>query len=162
MVLTALHCGAESGDLEYLTELLENTSLNVNKENKNTKRTALHMAASGGHLDIVKLLHQHKIELNALDVNGESAIHYCVRSSNNVESAKQIIEYLVKHGVSMNVQNKNGETALHIASRYGCAELVRCLCLCGADLDLQDDVNIIINGLFDFVFLFGLFDNKRN
>ena len=68
MVLTALHCGAESGDLEYLTELLktltelsENTSLNVNKENKNTKRTALHMAASGGHLDIVELLHQQSV-----------------------------------------------------------------------------------------------------
>ena len=150
MVLTALLCGAESGDLECLTELLQITSVNVNKENKNTKRTGLHMAASGGHLSIVKLLHHHKIDLAALDANGESAVHYCVRSAASVDSAKLIVEYLVKQGVSPNVANRNGETALHIAARYGCAEIVRCLCLCGADLDMQDDVNLFLSLCFSF------------
>ncbi len=98
------------------------------------------MAASAGKLAIVKLLHQYKINLHAQDINGETAIHHAVRS-NNVDTAKTIIEYLVHAGASLDVQNRIGETALHIAARYGCAELVHCLCMCGADLDLQDDVS---------------------
>ena len=39
----------------------------------------------------------------------------------------------------MDIQNKNGETPLHIASRYGCAEIVKFLCEYGANLDIQDD-----------------------
>jgi ankyrin repeat protein len=70
--------------------------------------------------------------------NNENAIHYCCRCS-NIESAKLIIQYLVKNNVSLDVQNKNGETPLHIASRYGCCEIVKFLCECGANLDLQDD-----------------------
>jgi len=139
-VLTALLCGAENGDYEYLSRLLSITSLNVNKQNSKTKKTALHMAASAGKLAIVKLLHQYKINLHAQDINGETAIHHAVRS-NNVDTAKTIIEYLVHAGASLDVQNRIGETALHIAARYGCAELVHCLCMCGADLDLQDDVS---------------------
>ncbi len=133
-------CGAENGDYEYLSRLLDLTPLNVNKQNSKTKKTALHMAASAGKLSIIKLLHQHKINLNAQDINGETAIHHAVRS-NNVETAKTIIEYLVHAGVSLDVQNRVGETALHISARYGCADLVHCLCMCGADLDLQDDVS---------------------
>ena len=107
------------------------------------------MAASTGKLDIIKLLHQYKINLHAQDNNGENAIHYTVRC-NNIEAAKSIIEYLVHAGVSMDVQNKNGETGLHIAARYGCAEIVECLCMCGADLDLQDDVSLSLRQLLKY------------
>lgn len=98
------------------------------------------MAASTGKLDIIKLLHQYKINLHARDANGETAIHHCVRS-NSIEAVKSIIIYLVKAGVSLDVQNNNGETALHIAASYGLADIVRCLCECGVDLDIQDDVS---------------------
>ena len=100
------------------------------------------MAASTAKLDVIKLLHQYKINLSAQDANGENAIHYAARC-NNIEAAKTIIEYLVHAGVSLDVQNRSGETALHIAARYGSAEIVQCLCMCGADLDLQDDVSLV-------------------
>ncbi len=63
------------------------------------------MAASSGKIEIIKLLHEKNINLNAQDNNGETSIHYCCRC-NNVEAAKQIIDFLLNHGVSLDTQNK--------------------------------------------------------
>jgi ankyrin repeat protein len=124
-------------------------------------------ASSSGKFDIVKLLHEKNIDLNAQDNNGENSIHYCCRCA-NVDAAKQIIEFLATHGVPLDIQNKvthtlhvichqsripllslwlfkNGETALHIAARYGCTDIIRYLCENSANLDLQDDVTLVDN-----------------
>ena len=57
--------------MPFIFNLLTNT--NIFNQSKQNKESALHMAASTGKLDMIRLLHQYKIDLNAQDI-----VSYCL------------------------------------------------------------------------------------
>ncbi|XP_013389888.1 death-associated protein kinase 1 isoform X2 [Lingula anatina] len=133
-VLTALFCATEDGNFAGIKRLLSMTSLDINISNRHGE-TALHRAASGGHVEVVKLLQSNGMNLNVTDQHGDNAVYWAARQGH-----VEVVKYLKEQGVSVDQQNKSGESALHVAARYGHSHVVQYLCEAGANVDLQDEL----------------------
>ncbi|XP_059803450.1 ankyrin repeat domain-containing protein 22 isoform X1 [Hypanus sabinus] len=136
---TALIAACRTGRVEIVQYLLRKEA-NVNLRNKK-KRTCLHYAVRRrftfldylliiilmpvlllGYIImeskksrneiLIKLLLSAKVDVNATDNNGNSALHYACQMKN-----KRIVSILVKANADVTIANKNGETPLDIAAR---------------------------------------------
>jgi hypothetical protein len=145
--------------------------LKCNPNHKNfrdyDRRTALHVAASEGHLDICKFLVEEKhIRINRSDRWGGSPLDDAHR-----HRQEDVVKFLREHGattgsldqttnliaaaaegdaeevklllsMSHNLQINAGDydrrTALHLAAGEGRIEVVQLLCSAGADVNVQD------------------------
>ncbi|CAH0395489.1 unnamed protein product [Bemisia tabaci] len=101
-------------------------------------QTALHIAAAGGHVDIVKILLQYGASIKTKDEKQRSAIFYASENGHF-----EIVEILVKHGNQLcqetvflkeqldSADNKR-KTPLFKASKSGHKEIVEYLLKCGS------------------------------
>ncbi|KAF5872951.1 putative nacht and ankyrin domain protein [Botrytis fragariae] len=97
-------------------------------------KTALHVAAFNGHLDILKLLLDTNIEHNAKDTAGRSALHDAARGGNF-----HIFRELIAAGLNLHDRNNNGEDPLCDACRNGHRDLVQEMLEIQSQLSLSDD-----------------------
>ncbi|BFY96992.1 hypothetical protein BsWGS_00032 [Bradybaena similaris] len=109
-------------------------NIDLNTANKHGE-TAVHMAASGGHVEVLKFLINKGVDISIKDKQGDSAVYWAARQGHT-----EIIKCLVEAGVSINTQNKSGETALHVAARYGHTSTVQYLCSIDANINLFDNL----------------------
>ncbi|XP_064646952.1 death-associated protein kinase 1-like isoform X2 [Lineus longissimus] len=131
--IDALFCAIEDGNLGGVKHLLTMAEhLDINHRGKNGE-TALHMAAGGGHVDIIEYLKEKGVDLAATDKHGDDAIYWAARQGH-----MDVIEYLKEQGVSLDTQNKAGEGAIHVAARYGHKQVIELLCDAKADVNLTD------------------------
>jgi serine/threonine-protein phosphatase 6 regulatory ankyrin repeat subunit B len=80
------------------------------------------VASSGGHLKVVReLLKHHKIDVNAKDDDGDTAL---IAASENCHW-EVVGTLLMHHELDVNARNDNGNTALLVASDQGHVEVVR-------------------------------------
>jgi hypothetical protein len=106
--------------------------------------TALHLAAAGYRVEIVKLLLAAGANANAAGNHRRSGpLHYAADGyvTGPVWDAKRqvkTIEVLLKAGAKINAQDKNGAAPLHRAVRTRCAAAVRFLLDAGADPVLKN------------------------
>jgi len=115
---TPLHCACRS-DCTQATEFLlslPEAAVHLHSPNKNGD-TCLHLAASHGSLDLVKLLLYHEADPFLCNHNGYTALECaCSGKRGLVEIAK----LLVKSGCNPERRNEvDGSTALHLAARRG-------------------------------------------
>jgi len=112
---------AESGDEEAVARLLAQGSDTTVMDSGN--HTALHLAARGGHLDIVALLQTHCPALiEAVDYSYDTALHLAARNGHD-----EIMKLLLTHGARVNVSTSRTfpRTALHRAAEGGHVSVVR-------------------------------------
>ncbi len=103
--------------------------------------SALHDAASFGHIEIVKLFIGRGVDVNGKDHNGRSVLH-CVSGPSRTE----IMKFLLDNGADVNQQTKYGDSPLHIAIYYGSKEAVKLLLDRGADIYAKNaDGEIAVN-----------------
>jgi hypothetical protein len=101
--------------------------------------TALHLAAAGSRVGIVKLLLAEGADPNAASNHRRSGpLHYAadgyvIHPAWDPKRQAKTIECLVAAGAKVNAADKNGATPLHRAVRTRCALAVACLLSCGAD-----------------------------
>jgi hypothetical protein len=101
--------------------------------------TALHLAAAGYRVEIMRLLLAAGADPNAaFNHRGGTPLHYTADGYVNgpVWDAKRqvkAIECLLAAGADIHRQDKNGATPLHRAVRTRCAAAVRCLLDAGSD-----------------------------
>jgi len=101
--------------------------------------TALHLAAAGYRVEIVRSLLSAGADPNANSNHRCSGpLHYAADGyiTGPVWDAKrqvETIQCLLEHGANINAQDKNGATPLNRAVRTRCAEAVRFLLKAGAD-----------------------------
>jgi len=106
--------------------------------------TALHLAAAGYRVEIVKLLLAAGADANAAGNHRHSGpFHYAADGyiTGPVWDAKRqvkTIEVLLKGGAKIDAQDKNGAAPLHRAVRTRCAAAVRYLLDAGADPKLKN------------------------
>ncbi len=93
-------------------------------------RTAMIVAAVGGHVDVMQLLVENKGNVRLKDRQGQSALYWAA-ASGQADS----VEFLIKLGAPVNDPNRQGTTPLMVAARRGYEEVVRLL------LDAKADVN---------------------
>ncbi|XP_070176153.1 death-associated protein kinase 1-like isoform X2 [Littorina saxatilis] len=134
-VMAALFCASEEGNVDGLKELSEMANnIDLSTANKHGE-TAVHMAASGGHVDVLKFLQDRGVNINIKDKQGDTAIYWAARQGH-----LEAIRCLHEAGVSLDSNNKSGETAVHVAARYGHAQVVDFLCTAEANINVIDSL----------------------
>jgi ankyrin repeat protein len=110
---------ADENSEQFIRRLLKE-GVNINAGAKNGS-TALHFAASLGHLEIAKLLVESGAEINAVDNAGRTPLHLAAEGRNparpNLQTA--IVKYLVEKGADTKIKAANGLTAIEMATRRG-------------------------------------------
>ena len=96
--------------------------------------TALMLAASGGHLEVARLLLAHNAQVNATNNEGETALHTAVR-----ENKPEIVTLLLENGAKVDALSTSSVSPLMVAAWSGFDTLVEQLLSAGADAELQDD-----------------------
>jgi hypothetical protein len=106
--------------------------------------TALHLAAAGYRVEIVRCLLAAGADPNAARNHRQSGpLHYAADGYINGpawDAKRQVktIGVLLDAGAVINAQDKNGAAPLHRAVRTRCAAAVRCLLKAGADPTLKN------------------------
>ena len=104
---------AYEGDLTVVKLFVE-TGMSVNTRDGDTGATALHMAAFGGHLAVVRYLLGQGAYVLARANTGATALHMAAFGGHLA-----VVEFLVGSGSSVDARDNNGVTALHYAG--GCS-----------------------------------------
>ena len=106
--------------------------------------TAVHLAAAGYRVEIVRLLLDAGADPNAAANHRRSGpLHYAADGyidgpAWEPKRQVQTMRCLLDAGAEINAQDKNGATPLHRAVRTRCAAAVRCLLSAGADPALKN------------------------
>jgi uncharacterized protein len=85
-------------------------------------------AIKSGNSATVQALLQQRIDVNAGEPDGTTALHWAVRGEN-----AQAVELLIRSGAKVKAQNRYGITPLYLASLNGNASIIEALLKAGAD-----------------------------
>ena len=88
----------------------------------NAGSTALHIAAGCGNRDVVEILLAQGARVDAVDKDGQTALHRAVRDGRGLlsvptpstGSGKDLAQLLLDHGVDSHARDNNGRTALEL------------------------------------------------
>ncbi|KAL1254989.1 hypothetical protein QQF64_013050, partial [Cirrhinus molitorella] len=117
---TCTHIAAAKGSVAVIKELLLFNRGAVTLNNKANGWCPLHLAAAGGHTEVVKVLLEAGASVTEEDAEGMTAIHLAAKNGHT-----HILEVL-KGSVSLKIQSsKTGLTALHVAACFGQVDFVR-------------------------------------
>jgi len=126
-----LHEAALEGDNDFVEMLLaQDFNLHI-RDDKG--RTVLLAAVEGGcSVRVVKLLLQHGVNPNVIDVFGNTPLHVAV-----INHRVELVQQLLEGGTNRDQRNREGETPLELARLYGCPVLERLL-ITGIDQSLSN------------------------
>ncbi|KAJ7131037.1 ankyrin repeat-containing domain protein [Mycena epipterygia] len=82
------------------------------------KKTALHLAAEHGHLDIVSLLVAKSADVNCSDRVKKTPLHLAAEHGRS-----DIVRSLVEHNTDVNSRDRYGKTALDLAAERGHSDI---------------------------------------
>lgn len=85
-------------------------SKTINEIKDKSGATALHVAASKGYVQVIGLLVQLGVDINAKDVDGWTPLHAAVHWGQN-----DACELLAEHGANFSARNKMGSTPIDLA-----------------------------------------------
>ncbi|KDO21146.1 TKL protein kinase [Saprolegnia parasitica CBS 223.65] len=122
---------ASIGDVAQVQYYL-NLRVNVNCTDHNL-RTPLHSAASGGHVDVVRLLLGKGAKLEALDKDGLTPLYYAASNGK-----LDVVRLLLDKGANVEACAKDGRTSLHNAASKGQVDFVYFLLEKGANVEACD------------------------
>ena len=114
----ALHRAAEEGDIEAVKKHLA-AGANKNVRAGKWRDTPLHRAAFWGYTEVVELLINNEVDVNAKDKYGCTPLHDAAEYSH-----LEIAEMLINRAPDMNALDNNGDTPFDLANGET-ADLIR-------------------------------------
>lgn len=107
---------AMHGSLERMKEMFndDSLSLDVNSLERHSKRTALHKAAYFGHSHVVDFLCSIKVNVNAVDGDGDTALHDASRFGH-----VEVVQTLLNAEADRSIVNHDGKSPLDLAQANG-------------------------------------------
>ncbi|RVE65720.1 hypothetical protein OJAV_G00119210 [Oryzias javanicus] len=127
-----LLAAVEHGEVEKVASLLAKKGSNAVKLD-NEGKSALHVAAAGGHTDCLAAILAHGADLSVSDASGFTALHVASKN-NHVECCKK----LVQNKCAVDATDGAGRTALHYAAANGNVQIVQLLCELRCPINLKD------------------------
>eukprot|EP01114_Cavostelium_apophysatum_P018114 TRINITY_DN5534_c0_g1_i3.p1 TRINITY_DN5534_c0_g1~~TRINITY_DN5534_c0_g1_i3.p1 ORF type:complete len:889 (+),score=213.79 TRINITY_DN5534_c0_g1_i3:508-3174(+) len=122
---TPLHCACLAASWDIIFLLLKLPHLDASLRTKEGE-TALHILARASNVsnldDIIKLMIERGVDINAQSTTGETALHFCALKGN-----VQLASLLMFHKANVNLLTSDGETPLHWAARYANESVARLL-----------------------------------
>lgn len=111
-------------------------------------KTALHLAAYTGNLELCRLLIEHGADVNAQDDAGWSPLSLAVYDFGLEKKGLEICNLLIQYGANVNAQNNHGTSILMLTFyAFINPRLIKLLLSCGADIDkLDENIFLIANG----------------
>ncbi|XP_026426230.1 ankyrin repeat-containing protein BDA1-like isoform X2 [Papaver somniferum] len=131
---TPLHLASARASLE-MVELLLMARRDVCTVQDNDQRTPLHLAVMNNRVEIMEVLTEEDlpkvINLNN-DQNGETILHFCVKSNSSIETLELLADKLDLARASdpdilINSKDNDGKTVLQLAAETGNIEMVQYL-----------------------------------
>ena len=117
-------------EVENTVEILLKNGANVNLiNNDDDGYVPIHLAASRGNLDSIKLMKSYGVDINASGPGGWKAIHHAV-SGQFVE----VVQYLLVNGAEVNPRDVEQKMPIHIAAANGCTKIIELLISHGANI----------------------------
>jgi len=117
-----LMAAAMHGNLSVVQKLAPKA--NVHATEKSSGRNALHKASFWGHHATVSyLINEAKLNVNAVDFNGDTALHDAVRFGH-----QNVVDILLAAKSDLTIKNRDGDTPLDVGVKYRQNEkLLACL-----------------------------------
>lgn len=91
-------------------KLLTENGLDIKNKQKDGS-TVFHIAVQGSSLDLLEIINTFEVDINAIDANGHTALHYAAMKSNN----DQMLRYLISIGANTKIKTQFDETAFDLA-----------------------------------------------
>ena len=124
---------AEYGQFDVVEQILRDHVFNINVLRSQDQRSALHLAASNDHIDIVNFLIEHGADCTLIDSLGRTPLHTCVEKSGGF----RCLEILLGLKVDLYLEDKDGFTVWHLAASKGNLHALRILRDFAANGELQ-------------------------
>jgi ankyrin repeat protein len=106
----------------------------INKQRHGEGDTALSIASSDGHLEVVRLLLERGADINIANARGETPLSRAV-----VFRQERIVSLLLVRGADPNLADKGGMTPLHVATEFGDVGTTEMLLAHGANPNALSD-----------------------
>jgi hypothetical protein len=105
----------------------------INVVDHRLRRSALHWACEKGKLSATKIALNNGININKVDVNGQTGLHIICKHGKYLE----ILLILLDAGAKLNIVDCNGYTPLMLATINGHVDVVRILLMYGANIYVE-------------------------
>ncbi|XP_044736046.1 ankyrin-3-like [Chrysoperla carnea] len=133
-----LHIAAANGYVNIVGNLLRNGADISIRDTDNS--TPLELAVTNGHLQVVKIILQHKkVNMNAKCIDGWTILHYASQENNLA-----MVKFLVDEGCNINLETDGGLKPIHIAAREGNKDIVEFFVSKGLCINEPDKQNLTI------------------
>ena len=96
--------------------------------------SALHSASFEGHLQVVRHLLRHGVDVNIRNSENDTPLLLA-----SWQGHRDVVQYLLNHGADLDLRNKWLELPLTLAAYYGHVDVVRLLLEHNADVNSQDE-----------------------
>ncbi|KAM0796420.1 ankyrin repeat-containing domain protein [Usnea florida] len=106
---------AEYGQFGVLKQLFHDHKLDVDVTAQSDQRSALHLATSNDHIEIVFFLHEHGADINLPDCQGRTPLHASVEKPGRY----LCLQFLLEKNVNVHTTDDHGLTAWHLAALQG-------------------------------------------
>uniref|UniRef100_A0A914H4P4 C2 domain-containing protein n=1 Tax=Globodera rostochiensis TaxID=31243 RepID=A0A914H4P4_GLORO len=122
--------GAKAGDTQLVRHLLA-YGADINRTRNAYGNNALHLAATYGHLDTVRLLLEWKADVSARNSKQKTALYYA-----SCEGKELVAQELIRAGAEVNTAGTDGDAPLHCAAEEGWSRVMQLLMENGANVNL--------------------------
>ena len=80
----------------------------------------MHIVSNIGNLKCVTLLVEHGVDINTTDIDGRTALFYCV-----INGKVNVLSYLLVHSANINARDIKEWTAIQLVYLYGRTDCVK-------------------------------------
>lgn len=129
--MTCAHIAARNGAVAVIKELLAfRRNFVTATRNKITEALPIHLAVSGGHKEVVRVLITAGSHATAENAEGMTAIHLAAKEGN-----VEVLQSIPSKVSLQQFSRKNGLAPIHVAAFYGNTEVIR-------ELQTRGDINL--------------------